>query len=53
MFAQNLESHVKSIKELGNSAEANAKSVELLSQVILQLRDEVINLHGEISSLKK
>jgi len=52
MFNQNFESHVKSIQSLGNSAEANAKSVELLSDVILQLRDEVVNLKKEVSSLK-
>jgi hypothetical protein len=52
MFNQNFESHVKSVQSLGHSAEANAKSVELLSDVILQLRDEVVNLKKEISSLK-
>ncbi len=39
MFNQNFESHVKSIRQLGNSADANAKSIELLADVVLQLKD--------------
>lgn len=52
MFNQNFESHVASIKSLGHSAEANAMSVEMLSNVVRELKDEIINLHQEISSLK-
>jgi hypothetical protein len=53
MFNKNFESHVQSIKSLGQSAEANALSVEMLSNVVRELKDEIINLHQEISSLKK
>jgi predicted transcriptional regulator len=52
MFNQNFESHVQSIKSLGNSAEANAVSVELLSSVVRELKDEITNLRNEISNLK-
>ncbi len=41
MFNQNFESHVKSIKQLGNSADSNAKAIELLSDVILQLKEKI------------
>lgn len=41
MFNQNFESHVKSIKQLGNSAESNAQAIELLSDVILQLKEKI------------
>jgi len=41
MFNQNFESHVQSIKQLGNSADANAKAIELLSDVILSLKEEI------------
>jgi len=41
MFNQNFESHVKSIKQLGNSADANAKAIELLSDCILELKEEL------------
>lgn len=53
MFNKNFESHVESIKSLGNSAEANSKTVELLADVIKDLKDEVINLREEISRLNK
>lgn len=52
MFNQNFESHVASIQSLGHSAEANALSVEMLSSVVKELKDEIINLRQEISSLK-
>lgn len=52
MYAENMVSHVKAVQDLGNSAEANAKSVELLSDVILQLKEQVISLTEEISRLK-
>ena len=42
MFNQNFESHVQSIKQLGISAESNAKSVELLADVINDLKREII-----------
>jgi len=41
MFNQNFESHVKSIKQLGNSADSNAKAIELLSDCILELKEEL------------
>ncbi len=41
MFNQNFESHVQSIKQLGNSADSNAKAIELLSDVILQLKEKI------------
>lgn len=41
MFNQNFESHVQSIKQLGNSADANAKAIELLSDVILSLKEKI------------
>ena len=41
MFNQNFESHVQSIKQLGHSAEANAKTVELLVDVIKDLKNEI------------
>jgi len=51
MFNQNFESHVKSIKQLGNSAEANSKTVELLADVVKELADEIVNLKEEIKKL--
>ena len=41
MFNQNFESHVQSIKQLGNSADSNSKAIELLSDVILQLKEKI------------
>jgi len=41
MFNQNFESHVKSIKQLGNSADSQAKQIELLADVILELKEEI------------
>lgn len=41
MFNKNFESHVKSIKQLGNSADANTKSIELLADVVLQLKEQL------------
>ncbi len=41
MFNENFESHVQSIKQLGNSADANSRSIELLSDVILSLKEEI------------
>jgi len=41
MFNQNFESHVKSIMQLGNSTEANTKSIELLADVVKELSEEV------------
>ena len=41
MFNQNFESHVQSIKQLGNSADANARSIELLSDCILELKEKI------------
>lgn len=53
MFNKNFESHVESIKSLGNAAQANSKTVEFLADVIKDLKDEVINLRKEISRLNK
>jgi hypothetical protein len=53
VFNKNNESHINSVKELGYSANANAKAVELLSDVILKLKDEVNNLQMEIKRLGK
>jgi hypothetical protein len=53
MFNKNFESHVGAIKELGNAAQANSKTVEFLADVIKDLKDEVINLREEISRLNK
>jgi len=53
MFNQNFESHVGAVKQLGNSAEANSKSTELLAETIKELRDEVRTLKQEIHELKK
>lgn len=47
MFNQNFESHVGSIKKLGYSAEANAKSVELLADKILELSEEIKKINGK------
>jgi len=52
MFNQNFESHVDSIKRLGNSAEANAKTTELLAQVIKNLSKELKKLNKEVRELK-
>jgi len=41
MFNQNFESHVQSIKQLGYSAEANSKTIELLVDVIKDLKNEI------------
>jgi len=41
MFAENMESHIKAIKQLGNSAEANTKSIELLAEVIKELKESL------------
>lgn len=51
MFNKNFESHVSSIKQLGNSAEANAKTVELLAGVVKELLDEVVMLKEEIKKI--
>jgi hypothetical protein len=53
MFNQNLESHISSVKQLGNSAQANATSVELLAEVICTLKEEVLNLNEEIKKLNE
>ncbi len=45
MFNHNFESHVESIQQLGNNTKANTKSIELLANVVLQLRDEVKRLN--------
>lgn len=52
MYAQNIESHIKSVQSLGHSAEANAMSVEMLSSVVKELKDEITILREEISHLK-
>jgi len=44
MFAQNMESHVGAVQKLGNSAEANALTVELLAQKVAELTEEVKKL---------
>lgn len=44
MFNKNFESHVQSIKSLGHSATANATSVELLAEVVRELKDEIVIL---------
>jgi len=41
MFNQNFESHVKSIKQLGNNTAANTESIELLANTILRLKEIV------------
>lgn len=46
MFAENMESHIGAVRELGNSANANSKSIELLGQVILELKEEIKKLNG-------
>jgi hypothetical protein len=50
MYNKNFESHVSSIQQLGNSAQANAKAVELLSDVILELKEEIKGLKNERNS---
>lgn len=49
MFNQNFESHVSSIKQLGNSAEANSRTTELLAEVVLNLSKRVEELTREVS----
>lgn len=44
MFAQNMESHIGAVKQLGNSAEANALTVELLAEKVAELTDEIKKL---------
>jgi len=44
MFNKNFESHVSSIKKLGNSTEANSKTIEMLAEVVKELSDEVRRL---------
>lgn len=53
MFNKNFESHVSSIKSLGNSADANAKTVELLAEVVKELVDEVKILKEEIIKINE
>ena len=56
MFNENFESHVKSIRQLGNSAEANTKSTELLARTILEMKESFENqiekLTKEIRKIK-
>jgi len=52
MFNENFESHVQAVKKLGNSADANAKTTELLAEVIKDLMAEVRNLREEVKQLK-
>jgi len=56
MFAKNIESHIKSVQQLGNSAEANSVSAELLAGTIKEMKDSFIHqieeLKSEIRELK-
>jgi len=52
MFNQNFESHVSSIKQLGNSAEANSKTTELLADVVSSLMNQVKELNKTVKILK-
>jgi len=53
MFNENFESHVGAVTKLGNSADANARTTELLADVVKDLVMEVKNLKKEIRELRK
>lgn len=53
MFNENLSSHVKSVKDLGNSAQASSQATELLAETIKDLKEEVLSLRNEVKELKK
>jgi len=47
MFNQNFETHVKAVRQLGNNADANTKSIELLADTILDLKEEIKKINGK------
>ena len=53
MFNQNFESHVQSIKQLGNSAQANSKSTELLAETIKEMKESFENQINQLVEVIK